>query len=166
MAQIQNSSTIKEIRRVGGLSIAEGFPTQLANQVLPIVECNPLMLPKKVLFASNGQSISGTLGILTPSSSRDTYLTGITLSIAKDASCDIATGAVRVIGTIGGVSVSLLGISCITLTAQNSTVTVQFTEPVKVDRSALISYNTTFTAGVCASWCTLNYFEIEAFENL
>lgn len=98
---------------------------------------------------SGSFTASGTNTIFTTPTNRDFFMTGITLSICKDATCDIASGRIAITANVGGTSRDLIAISVLTTTAERDTISLEFAVPVKIDRSAAIATggNTTFAAG-------------------
>jgi len=167
MPQVQNSSTIKEIRTAGGLSVSEGFPTSLGNQIVPVININPKdYRTTNVLFASSSTS-SGNIGIGTTSTTKDTFITSIQMSMAKDATCDVASGAIYLDMTFNDVVRDFAYISILTLTAQSQTVFLQFANPVRVARGSSILIGAgAHTVGLFSKAAAVHGFEVEPFENL
>ena len=83
-----------------------------------VVETNPKII-KNAKVANATSTSSGTITILgaTTNADRDVYLIGAYSTIAKDAACDMATGAMTLSFTLDGGNKYIAGIPIITLTA-------------------------------------------------
>jgi len=167
MAQIQNTSTIKEIRTAAGLSISEGFPQQLGNQIVPVININPKDYRTSQFIRFNQSGSSGALSIATTSEKKDTFITACSMGIIKDAVADMTTGYVSIIVIIDGLERHIVSMPTLTLTAQNSFISVSFPSPIKVDRNSAITLHTqTHSVGVASKSASIVGYEVEAFENL
>lgn len=105
--------------------------------------------------ATGAQSISvATIG----NTNNDYYISDITLTITKDAACDIATGAINLTVTPFDTNVAtiVLGIPILTLTAQSQSASIHLTHPLKIARNTTMSLSGTFTAGLCVRRCDIN----------
>lgn len=160
---IQRTETIQAVRDAARLSISEGFPQQLSDQIVPVVEVNPKMLdfPNNFGAGSTGTSNSA-ITAFTCSATKETFLSSITFSFIKDATCDAATGSLTLNATIGGATVNLLNVQHITLTATDRFISLVYPIPIKLDKSSTIrATNLTFTAGVCRVAITAQVIERE-----
>jgi hypothetical protein len=101
--------------------------------------------------SSTSITTTGTLSLTLPSVSAgaEIYITGITASFAKDATCDIATGriAVSVTPDASNVSTNIFNFAVLTLTADAQTVVYTFPYPLKVRAGATPQITGTFTVG-------------------
>ena len=77
MAIIQNSQTIKEIRKAAGLSISDGFPQRIADAVIPTIEVNPENFRIANVVENNNTGTTGSFTIYTTPSNKSFYLTGL-----------------------------------------------------------------------------------------
>lgn len=167
MPNIQNTSTIKEIRTAGGLSISEGFPTRLADSVLPVINVNPKDYRRTSLLLQERGVASGNVTVVTTHATRYTFINSITLSFVKDATCDAASTQIDVVAVVDGVTVVLIVNALLTLTAQTSALSLSFVNPIRLDRASAITIRTpTYTAGNFIRCATLSGYEVESFENL
>lgn len=93
---------------------------------------------------------SSTTGSIAPTlpDGYDYYLVGAALSVAKDATCDIATGSVDMQLLVGGVLTTALRLSVLTTTAQSISNSISLANPLKVEPGTC-AITGTFTAGVC-----------------
>jgi hypothetical protein len=101
---------------------------------------------------------TGGMVVYTTPTDVDFYLTNVTLSMQKDATCDLATSAVPITTTINKVSTTLAYIPTITLTASTNILTLVFPTPVKIDRNVSISNTATFTVGVLVRGISIQGF--------
>jgi len=103
---------------------------------------------------------TGTVTLFTAIGDRDVFVTALSLSIIKDATCNIATGTIELNTTVRGVATALLAIAVISVTAQSERITISFPTPVMIDRNTAITLTGTYTLGVMARVATL-----EAYSN-
>jgi hypothetical protein len=162
MVQIQNTDAITAIRDGAKLSISEGFPQQLSNVVVPVLDMTPDNHRKDTVLASLTQTTTGAMTVYTASADRDTYITGASISFVKGATCDIASGAIALGITQLSLARTLISISVLTLTAERDKVFIAFQNPVKIDRGTTITLSGTFTAGALVRSANIIGFEVEA----
>ncbi len=155
--QIQNSELIKEIQNASKVQTMQGLPSNLSGLIVPVIEVNP-KLTKAVLVSNVSSGTTGSLSVLTADPNRDVYIKSVCFSITKDVTCDLATNSYGVACTIGGAGKNLIGVSCITLTAQSASYSVSFPTPIKIDRNSSVSISGTFTAGVCWRYGSITYY--------
>lgn len=107
------------------------------------------------------KTTTGSQAIMTTPAGKDTYLETITISIIKDAACDLPTGNnFFITGVIQGVTQKLISLPILTLTAQQMAMSLTFRRPVKLDRNTAITISgasTTYTAGTCVRNCDISY---------
>jgi hypothetical protein len=156
MTKHYNPSLVERTNRIFRPKAGDQFSDNVSPNLVPVITVDPI-----VRIVRNGNTSStGTFTVYTTPSDKDFYLTAIELTMAKDVTCDAATGSVGMNITVDGVSVAVVTIAFITLTAQTSTVVVPFTFPIKVDRGTTITGSVTFTAGAMRrSCCIYGYTE-------
>lgn len=161
-AQIYNSDATRALVAGAGITGSDKAPSELADKALPVVDMTPDFHRVPNIIRSRVQTSSGAGAIYTTSSSRDFYLTGISVSFIKDATCDAASGEVAGISApINGVTQTFLSLAGITLTAGTDSIQMNFDQPIKIDRASNILLNsTTFTVGVLVRCATLQGYEI------
>lgn len=159
MAQIQNTSTAREIRQALGLS-----PLEQPSMPSPVVNVNPKDYRITTRIAVASATTSGTQTAATTDANKVTYITGLTLGIIKDATCDIATGSISVVTTIDGVAQSITGIPVLTLTAQNNYVEIIFANPLKIDKNVTITLTGSYTAGNMSRLLHVYGYTVDQFE--
>lgn len=152
MATIYNSDLSNEIREGAKIQTSrDNIPSQLGQTVVPVMEVNPKLL-RYVNFggsSSTGTS-AGTASASAADPNNDFFVTGITIGIVKDATCDNGNGVVSGTVTISGLAMSLVSIPVLTLTAQSLVVSQSFNPPVKIDRNTAVRGSApTFTVGSC-----------------
>lgn len=140
------SAVIDKITKLLGLQTAVDKTTfDLLNTVQPIVDTAPDRFTEVLGSGSSGSTGSTTV-LTAESGKRDTFITGIWLSVMKDSSCDNTT--TQVTAVINGATVNLIDIRSITLTATDNNIYVPFEKPLKIDRGSAILLSKTFAAGV------------------
>lgn len=162
MVKIQNSDAIKEIRDAARLSISEGFPQDLAKSIVPVMEMNPNLLRKTTVVFEGSTTATGALTLGTSSSTKDTYVTGFTFNYIKDATCDTASGNLRLLLTRNGQILQVARMAVLTLTAQSGQMAHQFANPIKIDRGTAVQIGSnTFTAGAMVRAANVYGYEVE-----
>jgi len=145
MAKIFNSSAIQRAVSELFLDQNEKIPSEILDKVQVVYSINN---SKSNITSSTTQSTTGTFTIYTPSTTKNFYLTGFTISVNKDATCDQGTGSLALQTVIGGAQRILAYIPVIALTAENHEKTVMFPFPIKIDKGQAISFTGGFTVGV------------------
>lgn len=146
---IQNEEATRIIRDGAKLTLAEGFPSVLLPNVVPVMDMTPDFHRITNIVKSNFSASTGAITIYTTQNEKekDFYLTHVTINLTKDATCDIANGRVALSVTIGGLSADLCSFSVLTLTAQDKSASIAFTKPIKIDKNTAITFAGTFTVG-------------------
>jgi hypothetical protein len=159
MVTINNSELTREIIDVTKLQAGREFtPNTCSNQIVPVIDVNPKHSRIINYYRTISATASGTQSVTLPAD-KDFYLTNVNLSISKNATCDIATGKVVIIGVLDGdVSTGrdLLSIGVLTLTAESSNAQLSFPIPVKLSRGSNIQLTGTYAAGAmsrASSFC-------------
>lgn len=145
--------------------ITDAIPKVVVPSIAPVYVSN---LYYSTSGGSAGNSTSaGAATAFTASASQDTYLTSVTLSLVKDATCDAATGSVSANITVNGSSVSVVSISHLTLNALDQTVVLSLPYPIKMDRSTTVrATNPTFTAGACRTVISCTVMVKDSGQNI
>lgn len=106
------------------------------------------IIPRTKILGQSATAASGSATIFTTASDKDTYITGVLFSFAKDATCDTATGSMAVQSTIDGNSGrQLAAFTVLATTAERETVYVTF-PALKIDRNVSVQFGSkTFTVG-------------------
>lgn len=149
MVKHYNPSIVQDAQRILNTKM-----DNLSDNIGDMVAVIPI-LPTCRIVKNGNTSSSGGLTVYTTPTERDFYLTGIIFSMAKDSTCDVATGTVAINVVIDGTAVALAPIAVITLTAQAQIASLSLPVPIKIDRGTPISGSVTFTAGVMRRTCTL-----------
>lgn len=158
--QIQNPEAAQIIRDEAGLTLSEGFPQNLSSTVQGVIDMTPSFHKRIVPYASLSRTTSGAQTIATTSSTKNTYITSLSLGVAKDSACDVAIGAVVVTCNVGGAAKVLAAVPIVTLTAQTANIYYKFDKPILLDKGAAIAFGTsTYTAGTMCRNCTLFGYE-------
>jgi len=145
MARHYNPSIGARLNRIFNFKSGDAVDNEVEGTyaVVPVT-------PISELAIHNSNTASGNITLHTTSDKKDTYVTGVLLSIAKDATCDISTGTINVNSTILGKVRRLADLAVLTTTAQSSQIFVNFPFPVKLDRNVAVNISGTFTAGACS----------------
>ncbi len=166
MVTIHNSDLFKELREgLKSQQLRDGIlPNQLAEKVVPVMEVNPKLLRRtKVLVTLERTTTTGAspgTTILTTNPGKDTFLTGISFSVASDATADNTQIRVR-IQDENNITGYIISLNKITLTASRDTVHYTFPIPIKLFRGSVVTYLNVFTVGVSTSQMTLWGYELD-----
>lgn len=141
MAQINNSDLTNALVQGAKISSArDKIPDQLGQTVVPILDVTPRKHRVLDICQTATRTTSGSTNLFTSSTSYDTFLVSCSLAMIKDATCDDASGAAATItAVVNAVTVSLLNIPGITLTACNESISISFPFPLKIDRGTSVS---------------------------
>lgn len=132
------------------------FNNNLSSTIVPVIEVDK---PHCDMLKKGTTTATGETLIYQTPTDKVYYVTGLTLSYAKNAACDAASGElIHVTAYINGLVVYLATISGITLTADSNTISVSFSVPVRIDKNTAISMSATFTAGALTRSCNLYGF--------
>jgi len=160
MGVVKNGEVVKQFTDlVKGQCNVEIPQIGFSTNAVPTIDINP----KYSVFAySASVTAAGSSTLFTSSTERDTYITGLTFSIIKDSANDSATGSTGIYTTINGnTAVYIARIAILTLTAQNETISIQFTYPLKIDRGAIVAIAlVTIGAGAFTRCATVQGFVI------
>ena len=147
MPTINNSKLIKNIIDTAKLNISrDQVPTELASKIVPVLEVSPGKIIN--LFETKSQTITGNIYPYTTPNDKTFYLSQISLSMIKDAACDIASGNIIVYVTlIKGNVQQAISIPVLTLTAQSEEQKIKFNPPIQLMKNSSIFVTGTFTLG-------------------
>lgn len=146
MAQINNSETIRELRKAAALQLGkDNVPTELTNSIVPVIEINPRLTRVTNILRSNNFANNTTATIYTTPSDQDFYLTGASLSFIKDATATSTDITLR--STINGAVRLILECVSLTLTADSQTTFMSFPIPIKIDRNVTITITSNTAVG-------------------
>jgi len=144
MAKHYNPSISERAQRQFNFKAGESLTDDITGPVA-VIPVSPIT---KFLFHSQQTTSAASNSIIIAASDKDTYITAVSLAIAKDATCDNTDTFIDVRANVDGVAKRLALLPIMTLTAQDRGVFVTFPNPVKIDRGASITANqSTFTAG-------------------
>jgi len=166
MTQILNQSTLREIRQALSVPNSYNAPSYSSDQVIPVVNVNPKDY-KESKYATLSKTNTGTATIYTTDLNKDTFLTSVQLSFAKDATCDAATGSVVLQAIPFGLTsqTAIVSIATITLTAQSGNIFLEFNKPVKIARNTAIQIGGfSYTVGIMSRQATITYIETDVYE--
>lgn len=161
MALNKSGNVVAQITDACKLQTVEVSPLSLKNDIQPTIDINPKYSPISSSIGSHTSSgAAATLYDTAANPDKTFYITSVTLSITKDALCDIATmNNWGVYFVNNGANVYLLRIPLQTLTLQNQALTISYPYPVAVDKSTKISLSaTSFTAGLAMRTATITGF--------
>lgn len=149
MARINRTDVIQKAVNDLAISVSgEKVPNETLDKVQLTYSLNRQF---STFLISGSQTTTGTQSVSFPTigANQEIYLTGITMSFAKDATCDVATGrlALSVTPFDSNVSTNIANFAVITLTADAQTLTYTFPYPLKIRPNTSMSLTGTFTAG-------------------
>jgi len=164
--KIQNSSTIKEVRQVGGLSISEGFPQELGSTIVPVVNVNPKAYRTiNIVKFAQGTATGNTVVYTTPTD-RDFYLTNYVFSSSANATADSTFARLFVSTDEFPAGVYIAELAKQTLTEFAGTVSMAFPVPMKLKRGTNVIVYQEFTVGASNGSAAIQGYTVEPFENV
>lgn len=160
MAYIDNSETKKELNdAIRGNAVSNIAPTQLANQVIPVINVNPkdyrICNINKTTVATNSTSAV----IYTTPADKDFFITACSLTVIKDATSTSTLSRIKL--TIDGAEASILPITTLTLTAQDSAFSISFPNPIKIDRDSIISITNSTNVANISTRASIHGYTVE-----
>lgn len=150
-----NTNLVLDAKRIF-VNKGDGFD-EVEDNLVPVVP----IIPLGEFTNSFSRATTGTNTAFVSSSDKDTYITGIIVTLLKDATCDMGDGTVRVICTVNGGTMILCYIPIITLTAQSIVIPITFPNPIRLDRGTSFNYEGTFTVGKCIRTITVTGYVLE-----
>lgn len=160
MSLIQNIDAIRAIRVQAKIPNVEPAPNELGRTCVPVMDMTPRFHRTGLSFVTS-QTTTGTFTLHTASTTRETSLTSLQFGIAKDATCDIATGNVAFNAVINGVTTSIMRLAVLTLTAADAFNTLTFPDPILIDKGSIVTMTGTFTVGLCSRTGGATYIEVD-----
>jgi len=142
------------------------YPTITSDsKVVPVIDINPkhARVSNKIASFVQATSSAGS-ALLATVAGRDYYVNGLVLSVIKDATCDAADGVINIAVKPFGeaTAVICLAIPTLTLTAQQTSIAINFSTPIRLLRNnttALYVNAQTFTAGKLRVYAQAVYTE-------
>lgn len=149
--EIKKQDIIKEIVEItGAQSTTDVIPNLVSGMIMPVIDVNPKKYRKINLVKAASSLTTGTATLYTTpnTNNQDFYLTGVQLYVQKDATCDSSSVILAVTPAETGLATSIITLPMITLTANNISVTREFTYPIKIAKNSSITLTGTFSVGV------------------
>lgn len=151
MVEIQSKEVIDKISAELKIQPSMEIPRELNKNIQLVYNINSDNFIKNTdeLTDSGPRTVTGPLTSFTTPINKDFFLTNVTASFIKDATCDSATGAYDVSIVVNGRVTSILSFPIITLLAQEGVRILYFNPSILIDRNTSIILNGVFTVGVC-----------------
>ena len=158
MAQINNSQVTKRVVDLANIQISrENPPTQLADKIVPVIECSPFPIIKTFANVTYTTSQNNTT-IFTSNANKDTFLTKIQFNNMQTALSDNTLCAIDCTN-FDGESVQLLRKTKFTTTAVDDWLQIDFNRPIKLKRGSIVQISLVFTAGASSTGIVIQGFE-------
>lgn len=157
MARINRSDVIQKAVNDLALSASDEI---IPNQTLDKVQCVYSLNKQFSTFLITGTgNTTGTTTVAFPtvSAGGEIFITNATMSLVKDATCDLASGrsSLTVVPDLSNVATAIGSIVGIALTADAQSLSITFPYPLKIKNGSSASFGTTFSLGVCVRAFTL-----------
>ena len=165
MARINRSDVIQKAVNDLALSTSNDFiPSDTLDKVQLTYDLKN-NFSNFVLNSGLGTTGSITLPTPTIADRQDIYLTSISLSYIKDATCDLATGNIQVsvVPYDSNVATPIIRTAVISLTAQNGNVVLPLAYPLKLRPNSTILVTGNFTVGVMRREITVTGFTTSSY---
>jgi len=154
-----NSALMNEVRDVYKLQLGrDKFP----KSIIPVVDVNPAHNQKTNFIVSGNKSTTGTTSV-SIGSTKTVFLTGVSLSFAKDVTCDLPTGSITLEVVVDTGTKAIISLPCLTLAAQSMSESITF-PPLQLVKGSTITLgggSNAFAAGACIRTYTFIGFVID-----
>lgn len=152
-----NPSIAEDMTRLFNLKSLDQV-SELGEVIHPVVLIERYCNIVRDVFAVN--AVTGLL--FTTPADKDFYLVSAEVAVIKDVTSQSTSTDIQI--SVEGTVRRLIGIPGITLTVQNSAVSINFPKPVKVDRNTAINLkNSNATANITA-FATIQGFTVETIK--
>jgi hypothetical protein len=129
------------------------------------MEVNPKLLKNanQVVTLSAVSTNASIATIYTVPAGKEFYLTGFSMGLTKNATCDVASGTLSIsVKPAGGVTVPVGFLPFQTLTAESLNANFQLTIPIKLERLGTVTIPAfSFAAGACTRYHTIYGYTID-----
>lgn len=149
MPKVKSFDAINALKK--STQLQEGMdiiPDDMQNTIVPVIDITPRKHRVSQILGAVADTTTGTKAAFTADSKQETFITGVQVAYAKDATCDQATGVIKVQCTQDGVTRIIHQFPVITLTAQSDDMFLVFPIPLRIDKSSPVNFTGTFTVGV------------------
>jgi len=164
MVDVQNRQVLDDLAEKIKESNPNVLPKTIGDKIMPVIEVGDNIDQRFIIHTNS--ATSGTITITTTPTDKDFYLTGIEMSYATDATCDMASAQNGVIVIIQGVSRVALSFANIALTAQQSDRSITFPVPILLDRGSLVTMTGTFTVGVAIRGVSISGYSVDTLQKV
>ena len=134
-------------------------PSEISDKISLIVDVSPLKNKVCNIIKYNTASNATSAIIYTTPDDVDFYISSIVLSFIKDVTSTSTGSWINV--PLSNSTVTFIHLPQLTLTAQNQSVTVNLTTPIKVDRSSNITVNNATNVGNISASGTIIGFTVD-----
>jgi hypothetical protein len=143
MAYIDNSDTKKEINdAIRGNAVSNIAPTQLANQVIPVLDVNPKNF--RIINVIKGNSAAGTL--YTTPTDQDFFLCALTLSASNKTASQDTIASITCFPKGETTARTLIQVNFSTsalIDVNHDSLSLTFEQPILLERGSIISLTAT-----------------------
>jgi hypothetical protein len=162
MAQIYNSDLSKELIDGARIQVSSDYiPNQIADKVVPVMEVNPKLLRTSYPFTLLSSLANATsVTIYTCSTTKDTYITGATLSMIKDVTATSTGVSLNVMDDLTGLTNPIINIAGITLTANAQSESITISPPIKLRKGSNVTITSTTNVANVVAKAALIGFEV------
>lgn len=157
MVDIQSKEVIDKIAEDLKVQPALQIPRELAKAIQLVYNVNP---ERMIRIKGNTASDATSAAIHTTSATKDTFLVGLSLTIAKSALATSLSSGI-IITPFGEASATVELIRYEPTTAGQFHTNIQFIKPIKLNRGSTVTVtNTTATASIDTTG-TIFFFEVD-----
>lgn len=165
MVNINNISTIKELRKAAQIPNSEGVPLRLAESIVPVININPAHDRSVTLLRTATRTATGVATIYTTDTIKRTFITGITLSLSANVTADNTSAFVTatLLSDVTARTVLLIEKQSVTAVSGLS-LSVSFPVPLELNPGSVISHTSTFTVGGASYTTSIYGYEVDGIE--
>jgi len=154
---IQSKEVIDKISDDLKVQPSMQIPRALMEKIQLVYNVNPVRLVQSV---GGSNANAATVTIITTSTIKDTFLTGLNISVTRDVVAASTVTAIRATAFGKGESI-FLAIRYEPTTAGNDTTNAQFTLPVKLERGTTVRLTHSSTTAAILGEGTVYFFETD-----
>ena len=160
MVDIQSKEIIDKMSEDLKVQPAMALPRTLVNNIQPVFSVNS---ERAVSLTGNIQRTTSAngAGILVLPTGKRFFLTSLMIQNVSDATADNTSIRITGISADTGASMSLAGMSKITLTAFSDSISREFNTPIEIQAGSTISLTNIFTLGVSVTHVSVEGYLVD-----
>jgi len=158
MVDIQSKEVIDKISDELKVQPSLAIPRVVGKDIQLSYNVNPIK-KNTILLGGTQSTTRSAFTVFTANSNKRTFLTGVYLWNASNATADNV--AIQLTAVIGGATVIIHRMNKITLTAFQDGSFIPFAHPVEIDTGSIVTFTNTFSVGTSQTILSLHGYETD-----